>query len=690
MTETFRESDAKHDNLAVYLERERTRLFVGREREIHRFERFLEGESETHIVMVSGPAGIGKTLLVERLLVLAKEHSRPASTLDAAQLPEAAPAFLESAIAERIAAFDDRAPVNLLAIDNSERLAPMETWLRQRLPVLVPANTLLLLAGRWQPPTGWLADPALASVLEHWPLPPLNPNEVENYARERGLGARQQDAAAGFARGHPLALALAADHLHRSGAQSLEARSSGDLIQRLIEWLLSDVKNTRYRDCLEVAASVRCINEPILHAMLPEARADELYQWLAHQPFMEHRPAGLAMHELVRTVIVEDLRRRNLPEHHRLIRRASDYYMARVEQLGPEYLQQTVADWAFTVRWEPYMRRYYDMAFHAYYLDRPRQDELGLMADLVAHWEGNEARRWFREWCDRGPDVLEVVRDDAGRVRGLLLCLLFGADDPWHQYDDPAVGRYLSFFRDHCPLEGEDNVLMVRFILDAEHYQQTTPVFSQLEMKVNGLAFMPGLAYFAVVCDRDKDWQSSADYANFRPLPGTEFETSRQRLSLRGVNLRAEPPLIWIRNIVERMLGSPAGDSDPAPAAALTRDEFGKSVLSALHRFHDDQALLENPLLRSHLPENTDAQSATTPEQLRKVIRKAVVQIDKEAPHKHLGEILERRYLGSRDKEIIVAADLNISESTFRRRLRDAERRLIDKLWWRETRRGSV
>lgn len=669
--------------LGAQLRRERERLFVGRAGERDRFDRIVRGDTPTRIVVVSGPAGIGKSLLTQHLLAAARKRDIPVTEFDAQQLPETTPAALQASIAGQIEAFDPDAPVNVLGIDNAERIAAMESWLRRRLPDLLPGGTVLILAGRWQPPTDWRADPALGAVLEHWELTPLRREETDDYLKRRGLNTAQRTSIIDFAHGHPLAMALAANQLLRTGEQDLRPDKSGDLIQGLIDWLLSDIDKTDRHAGLEAAATLHFVNEPVLQAMLPGADAGQVYRWLAAQPYMEQRERGLLMHELVRTVVIADLRRRNLPRHHRLIRRAAGYYMTDLEQLGPEALHETLADWAYTVRWEPYMRHYYDMAPQTHYLDRARPDERDALAAIVARQEGDTAREWFLYWLGRQPDGLSVVRDKTARPAGLLLTLIFDRDEVNAGHSDPAVHRYLDYFKHHAPLDKDEHVLLARFIMAADTYQQTGPVFTQLEMKVNSLAFLPGLVYFAVVCDRHKDWQSSAEHANFRALPGGDFETEQRALQIRGVDLKAEPPLIWIRNTVERTLGGGGESTQPMPAA-MDRHAFADSVLKAMRDFHDSQALAANPLFRSRLLRHDSQSGRARTEDLRRLIRETAHSLEQVRPHKHLPAILEYNYFEENGKQITAAAALNISESTFRRRLREAEQRLIERLWNRE------
>lgn len=678
-------SRQQRGTLAEHLERQRERLFVGREAELQRFGQILDGRSTTRLLVISGAGGIGKSELAGQLQALALRRGAPLACIDAQQLQELSPNALQSVIAESTAPLDPRACLNLLCIDNVERMAAMQDWLRRRLPTLLPAATLVVLVGRWQPPVHWRADPALACTMEHWPLAPLSRDQMEAYLQQRELAAAQRAAVCEFAQGHPLVMALAANHLRRTGESSFRPEQSGELIQYLVDWLFSNVDHSSYREGLEVAASLQFVNEPVLQAVLPDADVKQLYRWLAEEPYMAHGQWGLTMHELVRIVIVENLRRRNIPRHHRLIRRAIDYYFADLEALEPEYLRHALGEVGFALRWEPYMRQYYDFsAPQTHYLDRARSDEKHRLADIVEVEEGADARKHFLYWWDKTFMPPEVVRDTKGKAVGVVLFLVFDETDLKVEHSDPVVKHYTQFLEDYVPLGGNDRALLLRFGMISGSYQKTSPAFTQVAMKTNNLIFSPGLVHIGAVCDRLKGWDSSAYYASFQALPGSRLSTERRQLELRGFDLRAEPPLVWVRNVVDRTLGTVGEDKDSRATATFNRYEFFDATLEAMRHFNDYQALSNNPLLRSHLMQQFVKNRPPGVEDLRRLIAQAVRSLNKTHPHKHLTSIIEQSYFKDEGKQITAANALNISESTFRRRLRKAEREVVERLWARE------
>jgi hypothetical protein len=77
------------------------------------------------------------------------------------------------------------------------------------------------------------------------------------------------------------------------------------------------------------------------------------------------------------------------------------------------------------------------------------------------------------------------------------------------------------------------------------------------------------------------------------------------------------------------------------------------------------------------------------PESIRRVVGGAAQQLGA-TPSQHSSyEVLRHAYLdGHVQKQLQAAMELGMSERTFRRRLREAERDLVEWLWEMETERG--
>ncbi len=679
---------AGRGSLGARLNQERHRLFVGRDAELREFRHLLERHAAPRILVISGAGGIGKSMLLSKLTALAADRGLHPGRIDARNLPATNPPALSVAVLSAVQG-QSQDELCLVAIDNVEQIAALESWMREHVLSLLPEHSVLILAGRWRPPVSWRADPALGRTLLEWQLGELSKEAVRIYLARRGLDPSQQRSVLEFAHGYPLAVALAAEHLLRTARPALEPQPPEDLVAPLVEWLITDAERQSRLPTLEAAAVVRRIDAPLLGALLRAEHIESQYRWLAAQPFIEHCGDGLVMHELVRSVLIRDLRRRDLPRHQRLIRRAAAYYLEGVEPADdPQRLHHRLADALYAMRWEPYIQHHYALDQPSHYLDAPHVGEIPGLVDMVERLEGADSRRWFEHWQDACPHGLTVVRDQRGQAAGLVMALLFDESELKGACADPVVEQLRRHIKEKDTLSDGGKALLMRFAMADPTYQARGHAWTQIEMLFNSLVFTPGVKLVATVGDRADDWWGAAEYANLRWLPGTEFETQHRSLALMGVDLLSEPPLVWARNCIERILGAEGRVTERAPrAGVITRTAFREAVLEALSHFHSDDALAPSALLQSRLVQDLGAQRHHSgPDVVRSLLKQAAESLPSEPPGKRLPEVLAYAYFRADSKQVTAAEALSISERTFRRRLREAERRLFERLWELETR----
>jgi energy-coupling factor transporter ATP-binding protein EcfA2 len=163
----------------------RRRRFVGRASEIELVRVALaSAEPPFSMLHVHGPAGIGKTTLLEVLAGLAADTGASVVRLDGRDLDPAPPAVLE-ALSGVLEVPEGEGPIRgpsttakvVLLLDNYERLGPLDDWVRTTLLPRLPATALTLAAGRQPPGPAWRADPAWRELLRVVSLRNLSPEE---------------------------------------------------------------------------------------------------------------------------------------------------------------------------------------------------------------------------------------------------------------------------------------------------------------------------------------------------------------------------------------------------------------------------------------------------------------------------------------------------------------------------------
>lgn len=135
---------------------------------------------------------------------------------------------------------------------------------------------------------------------------------------------------------------------------------------------------------------------------------------------------------------------------------------------------------------------------------------------------------------------------------------------------------------------------------------------------------------------------------------------------------------------LERDLSEPPRPGGLAGGAvpALSEPVVWDAVLDALRHYQDPTRLVRNPLLASRLLRRESGAIQPGPEDLRRVLwRISQAQLDQSASPPTPARVLTLAYFHPQGKQYAVADSLNVSERTFRRYLRQAERRLA-RLWW--------
>ena len=125
-----------------------------------------------------------------------------------------------------------------------------------------------------------------------------------------------------FARGHPLALRLAASAATESLDLSPEDTAIQGVLEELARMYLADVGDPLTRNALEAASVIRRTTVSLLRAMLPDIAPQDAYERLRMLPFVESGRDGLHVHDVVQQAIAAALRAAD-PSKHRDYRRAA-------------------------------------------------------------------------------------------------------------------------------------------------------------------------------------------------------------------------------------------------------------------------------------------------------------------------------------------------------------------------------
>jgi AAA ATPase domain len=196
-------------HLGDLLDDARRRTFVGRRHELASLDDALVGRSPRRVLFVHGPGGIGKTTLLLEFRVRARAAGRTVVLLDGRE-DDPSPEGFERAV---LVAVGERRDSGLLAeflagavllVDGYEQLGPIDRWLRQAFLPALPADAVVVLAGRDAPRRPGAPIPVGA----RWSQSTASTTSMRRRAASCLLVPALPRPSV---RGHPLAMALLAD-----------------------------------------------------------------------------------------------------------------------------------------------------------------------------------------------------------------------------------------------------------------------------------------------------------------------------------------------------------------------------------------------------------------------------------------------------------------------------------------------
>jgi hypothetical protein len=648
--------DEPRRTLAARLEDRDRRRFTGRQAEIGFLDECLDAvDPPASVVHVCGPGGIGKSTLLREVGRRARDRGRTVVALDGREL-EPAPGVLDQALRE--VAHDAR-PVILL--DSYEQMAAMDPHLRHELLPTLPDQSLVIIASRAAPDPGWFTG-GWESVTARIDLGAMAPEEASGLLAAHGVFDERVPAIIDWAAGSPLALALAADAA--SADAGWNAAKSPDrpdilrsLLQRLVETELQDIRPS----ALSIAVVARSTTPELLRAVLPDEDAEAAYRQLSGLTVTEPLGNGIMMHELVRKVLLADLRQRNPDLERDLRRRIADYLYHRAMAGNPlliidmaHLVENPMIKWGFGWDGNVSLR-----------IDAVRPGD----AEQAQHGPGNgvDPQLWpltLRYFTD-APARVAIARDDSDRICGYMVCMSL-ATAPKFADADPLTAPWLAHARANAALG--DSVLW-QSAVDTTGEGKVQAMLGIAGVLRSG-AVNPRFAYLPI----DSRVRGAAEFAQAigaEHLP--ELDATFETMKLECYRLDYGPGGLFtlVRNQIYAELGLPAparARAAPAPLVDL------ETVREVLKNFRVPRELARCPLARG----TSISERAEYVRQL--VLAAAAEAFGDNQTEKLLYSVLVAGYLEPLRSHEEAAARLCMSRAAYFRRLRTAVERLAEQM----------
>ena len=225
-----------------------------------------------------------------------------------------------------------------------------------------------------------------------------------------------------IARGHPLALGMATSIVLSETERTIEEAGLHQVIEALSRSYIEAVPDPITRRALEASSVVRCVTEPLLHALLPETPPRDTMERLAALPFVEPGREGLFIHDAVRSAIASSLATRD-PDSHREYRRAAWAFLQNRLRLAHAKTEpwRYTADLLFLIQ-NPFLREgFFPSGPQPLALEPATPDDEPAVHQIVE--TAAPEREALFAWWRYHPDAFRIVRDRDGGACGLFVMI---------------------------------------------------------------------------------------------------------------------------------------------------------------------------------------------------------------------------------------------------------------------------
>jgi hypothetical protein len=244
-----------------------------------------------------------------------------------------------------------------------------------------------------------------------------------------------------FARGHPLALVLAASAA--AERSDLEEAAVPRVLEALTRAYLTDIDDPVARDALDAAAVTRRMTLPLLRAMLPSSAPQDAFERLRTVPFVESGRDGLILHEAVRQPIATSLKSSDPRRYRALCRSAWRYLVTSARDVHGPALWRSTADILYLLENPAVREAFFPSDVHLYSVEPSRREDAEAILNIIRKHEGREGAQALSAWWHALPSCFRVVRGPDSGVAGFYVAVDSEAVSPSLRRADPVARRWV-------------------------------------------------------------------------------------------------------------------------------------------------------------------------------------------------------------------------------------------------------
>ena len=410
----------------VLAEQAATRM-VGRRRELTQLLHCLD-EDGPAVTQLHGIGGSGKSTLLAAFCAQAREAGAAVVQLDCRAIEPTERGILHELgevigvrdgdaeqAAERLGGLSERV---VFALDTYERLRLLDTWLRQVFIPALPDNVRVILSGREPPVTSWLTTPGWQGLFHAIALGPLEEDDAITFFSEAGIARKNAQRMNRFARGHPLALTLAAAAALGRPDLELEETALQRTVEQLTRLYLEDVSDPLLRKALHAISTVRRTTVSLLKSLIPESDTEALYEHLQILPFVDSERDGLHLHDVVQQAIAEATKAGD-PTAYRDYRRAAWRQLRKeVVTAGAPELWRFTADLLYLIENPVCREAFFPSTAQPLAVEPATGDHAEAIEKIARLHDGPEATNALLAWWASSPESFSIARDTDSKIVG--------------------------------------------------------------------------------------------------------------------------------------------------------------------------------------------------------------------------------------------------------------------------------
>jgi hypothetical protein len=402
----------------------------GRERELASLRRVLDANGP-RVAFVYGVAGIGKSALLGAFASDVRESGTQVWRIDCATVDPTESSFR----AALDAAGWQPGRAGVVLVDTYEMFRIADPWLRHELLPSLSADVRFVIAGRDAPMLEWSTERGRVGGLEILPLVGLTDEAARAFLADADVPDDHADMICRVARGHPLALRLAAE----ADVAHIPLDDVGPRVVAALATAFRDGLDDEGRRLLDAASVPRRVTRGVLEAM---ACADDAMERLGALSFVDDTSEGLRLHDAVQAAVSSRLRALE-PERFRELRSAAWHHLqSQTRRAGASDLHRFTADLLFLID-NPFVREaMFPATAHAFSVESSREADAEALRALWHEFETPESASVLDTWLRLRPGAVRSVRDRTGAVVGCSIVAEWRDIPTSLERTDPVVAAW--------------------------------------------------------------------------------------------------------------------------------------------------------------------------------------------------------------------------------------------------------